>query len=346
MIVMHHFSVHGGFEFSADTITLNRLWVQFLQIGGKIGVNIFVLISGYFLISSEKVKTEKALKLWIQIFSYSIVIFIIFILTKTESFGIKSLIFNCIPISSARWWFASTCFVMYLLFPYINKMLCSFDKKLYQRFLLLLTFIWCIIPTFTTRNFESNNLLWFVYLYAISGYIRLYVDIIKIKAKVSLLIACLTLILTFISAIFFDILGLKYVAFANHSTYFYDMQKLPILIVSVFMFVGFLYIKIGYKRIINIISSATFGVYLIHDNNYIRPFLWKTLFVNASYQDSRLLIPYSLIVIAIVFSGCTIIELIRINLIEKNYIRLLQYIAKNIDKYKEKVYSLKLFERI
>ena len=72
MIIAHHFSFHGGFKFSSDTITATRFWVQFLLIGGKIGVNIFMLISGYFLVSARSLKTNKVLKLWLQIFTYSV----------------------------------------------------------------------------------------------------------------------------------------------------------------------------------------------------------------------------------------------------------------------------------
>ncbi len=68
IIIAHHFAVHSGFEFSNDAVTVNRLWIQFIQIGGKTGVNVFVLISGYFLITSKTLKTSKAIKLWLQIF--------------------------------------------------------------------------------------------------------------------------------------------------------------------------------------------------------------------------------------------------------------------------------------
>ena len=37
LIVAHHFAVHGGFDFPLANITVNRLWIQFIQIGGKIG---------------------------------------------------------------------------------------------------------------------------------------------------------------------------------------------------------------------------------------------------------------------------------------------------------------------
>lgn len=38
--------------------------------GGKIGVNVFVLISGYFLIIAPKIKISKVIKLWLQIAFY------------------------------------------------------------------------------------------------------------------------------------------------------------------------------------------------------------------------------------------------------------------------------------
>lgn len=68
MIVAHHFSVHGGFEMYISSLQLNTIFLQFLQFGGKIGVNIFVLISGYFLINTDNIKVKKIIKLWISNF--------------------------------------------------------------------------------------------------------------------------------------------------------------------------------------------------------------------------------------------------------------------------------------
>ncbi len=62
LIVAHHFSVHGGFDFSSTSFSVNRLYIQFLAMGGKIGVDIFVIISGYFLITSNKINIAKVLK--------------------------------------------------------------------------------------------------------------------------------------------------------------------------------------------------------------------------------------------------------------------------------------------
>lgn len=48
LIVAHHFSVHGGFDFSSTSFSVNRLYIQFLAMGGKIGVDIFCYYFGIF----------------------------------------------------------------------------------------------------------------------------------------------------------------------------------------------------------------------------------------------------------------------------------------------------------
>lgn len=92
-----------------------------------------------------------------------------------------------------------------------------------------------------------------------------------------------------------------------------------------------------FHKWINITASATFGVYLIHDNKIVRSFLWMSLFKNYRYQDSIMIIPYSIGVVAIVYIICTMVDLVRKNLFEKSYMRI-------IDKYS--VSWLKIFREI
>ncbi|WBB07059.1 acyltransferase [Streptococcus alactolyticus] len=331
LIVAHHFSVHGGFDFSSTSFSVNRLYIQFLAMGGKIGVDIFVIISGYFLITSNKINIAKVLKFWLQILFYSVVIYAIFVFAGNE-FSIKELIQSFFPIIFQKWWFASTYFVLYLLSPYLNRLLNSFSKGDYQKYLLLLTVMWCIIPTFTTRPLESNNLIWFIYLYSLAAYIRLHKLFDHLNARLCILTALFIGFLTYLSAVLFDILGLKFSIFSNHATYFFGMQMLPILLVSIFIFIGFSKINIGYVKWINVISSATFGVYLIHDNRpYIRDLLWKTLFNNTFYSDSNMLILYSIGVTLLVYITCTIMELGRIYLLEKNYMTLVNRFSNKLE---------------
>lgn len=65
-IVICHFATHGGFDFDTTTVTVPKLWWYFMEMGGNFGVNIFVLISGYFLIVSKNrvFNFKRVLKFW------------------------------------------------------------------------------------------------------------------------------------------------------------------------------------------------------------------------------------------------------------------------------------------
>lgn len=66
MIIAHHYSVHGGWDIPNE-LSYNRIIVQFLSLGGKLGVNCFVLITGYFMINS-KFNINKFAKIVGQVF--------------------------------------------------------------------------------------------------------------------------------------------------------------------------------------------------------------------------------------------------------------------------------------
>ena len=329
LIVFHHFAVHGGFEWGTQSLTIPYFWYNLIAMGGKIGANVFVLISGYFMVNSNGsiFNFKKVLKFWGQIFFYSIAIYCIFILAGVSKFGIVSFVKTIFPITFGSWWFASTYFVLFLIHPFLNKLLHCLGKKSYQRLLVLLIICWCIIPTFTTSPYESNSLLWFITLYTIAGYIRIYGLNPRYTSKHYFILCGIFSALTYLSNVVFSFLGTKWSIFASHTRYFYGEQKLPVLLVALTLFMAFATLKMSYHKSINIIASATFGVYLIHDNELTRHFLWLNVFKNAQYQDSLMLIPYSIGVVILVYITCTVIDLVRQQILEKPCMKIVNHYA-------------------
>lgn len=319
MIVAHHLGVHSDFDFTGNMLLVNRLWIHFLQMGGKIGVNLFVLISGYFLVTASSIKPGKAVKLWLQMLTYSVVLFWLLILLWDGIFDWNRFLGSFSPFLGNTWWFASTYFVLYLLSPFVNIWLKAMPKKTYQQFLLLLTLCWCVIPTFLKKSLESNSLLWFLYLYALAGYLRLHFDFSTVRAGVLYSVAAGIALLTFLLATVLYSFGVTSVLDPVSFDYLYGMQQLPILLISVALFVGVSALKVSYSPVINIVSSATFGVYLIHDYGAMRAVLWQHILKNWLYEDSVFLIPYTIAQVIAVFSVCTGIELLRIYLVERFY---------------------------
>ena len=321
MIMFHHFAYHGNFEWNFNEVTLPHLWYDFILMGGKVGVDIFVLISGYFLIeNTEKLfQPKKLLKFWGQVVFYSIMTYLLSVMLRLNAFEIKQLIKVCLPITYPGWWCASTDFMLYLIHPFLNKLLHGLSKTEYQYLILMMVLCWSIIPTATTQLFESNSLLWFVTLYGIAGYVNLYGGNQKLQSKHYFSLYFMVLIITYTVSTTFLFLGTKKEEWSTHAIDIFEIERLPILLMAITLFMGFLTLKMNYHKWINMIASATFGVYLIHDSSYIRYYLWTNIFKINQYQDSTFLILYSILVVFILYVSCTMIDLIRKKLVEKPY---------------------------
>lgn len=69
-IVAGHSVLHGGVEMP---LTVNGIFALVMTQGSRIGVNIFVLLSGYFS-ATKVIYIDKIKKIYIQVWTYSIMI--------------------------------------------------------------------------------------------------------------------------------------------------------------------------------------------------------------------------------------------------------------------------------
>lgn len=326
MIVGCHFATHGGFSFSTSEITVPQIWWHILEMGGCFGVNVFMMISGYFLITntSLRIKKDKVIILWLQILFFSVLLFFVAFPLGYGDASLKTIVKSVLPVTYSAWWFASVYFVIYLLHPYINIALNHMDQKQYRYFLGLLLLIWSIIPSLTTSEFQSNRLIEMLIMYCIAGYIRRFGLLEKLNSMkwggLWLLFSAITLL----SSVVLLALGKKWPVLAAHSTYLYTNTSLLTIARTISFFMMYLKMKMPCRPLVNRISSAMFGVYLLHDSKLLRTYLWNDLFHNASYQNKLILIPYSIAVTIIVFAVCTLVDLIRTNVIESPIKRIIR----------------------
>ena len=83
---------------------------------------------------------------------------------------------------------------------------------------------------------------------------------------------------------------------------------------------------------INLISSTTFGIYLIHDSDLFRHYLWKGILNTTRFYTSDHIIFHAVISVVVVFITCCLIEMARIFLLEVNYMPCLRCIANTVEK--------------
>lgn len=283
---------------------------NFIALGGKIGVYLFVLITGYFMLHS-KISVKKIVKLWLPIFFWSVVLALFFGGTITHELTIKSMTASLFPILSDQYWFMSTYIFMYLLTPLMNKMLLAIDIK--EELLLVFVGIIVTFPESHLYGIVTNSqLLYFCFVYCFGGLIRKHELLSQNWFKILTTILFWLGILTNVLVSF----GFSFIGFEFHKQLKYSSVLVSggticiFLAISIFTWLGGK--NIGYNKFINNIAATTFGIYLIHDNNFVRNFLWNDLLhmKHLSFQPAYIVF-YVLLVCVIIFVICSLLEFIR-----------------------------------
>ena len=273
----------------------------------------------------QEATIKKYLKFLLQILFWNVLIGIVFLLLGYERFSLKLVVntlfpFNNVGNSGA---FISSYLFFYLCIPFINTMLIGMNKRMHQRFLIGAIFMFSILPSIGFRTVFSS-IIWFTIVYMLGAYIRLYYNLAKSTqfygyCSIALLILSLGSIPIMLKV------GNMFGKFAPYFLVNGENKLFPLtLAVSWFMF--FSNLKIGSNRVINLVSSACFGVLLIHANsNAMRTWLWKDIVDCVGHYGVPWMMAYAFMSVVVIYIVCTILELIRIRYIEKGILDMVYY---------------------
>lgn len=330
LIVSHHYVVNSGISqfYDFNNITGNMIFLQLFGFAGKIGINCFVFITGYFMIKSQ-FKFEKLLKLYLEIKFYRWILYIIFVISGYESFSISGMVKPIFNIAyGVGLGFTGTFVFLYMLIPFINAMLLNLNQKLHLILIGILVFLYTIISTFLFHDTYSN-LGWMITTYIIAAYVRLYPCKWFENKKLYIWSTIFSVALSWASILVVDFVGSK-VGFKNYYHMVANEHKFLALACSFSLFMLFKNIKIKQNKVINTIAASTFGVLLIHANSdAMRKFLWQDVLHNTSYYNSPFLIVHAILSVILVYVVCVCIDQVRIHLLEKP---LFSYIEKRKNK--------------
>jgi len=323
LIVVSHFAVHSPFEFSGTRMSLNQIYTQ-ITVLGNVGVNVFVLISSTFLFRRgyEHYSPKRVFPLWRAMLFYSIIFYAIFVLTETIPFSTKDFIKSLFPISFETWWFGTTYIILFLFYPFLNILIDRLDKRYYILLLAVVFIIWCIVPTLTGQSLKSNDIIWFVCLYFLAGFLEKQQNRTNRKPSYYFLRALLFYVLYCISIIAIDFASMTIPALKDRVLYFSDKQRLIILPLSVYLFLGFRNMKEFYSPTLNQISRSMFGVYLISEYPTMREYIWSVWNPVLKYTETNVFILFAVGYCALVFILCSVAEMMRLHTIEVIMFRL------------------------
>lgn len=298
MVILIHCYLYGGYYNEAVAVGgVVREASTFMRIAFRPAVNIFLLITGFFMVKAP-VNIEKSFSrtksVYLRIFFYSLVFSAVFLLLGSEycvpfandtPYPIKTVVLNGLfPLTSQSWYYLTNYILLCLLAPFINIALQNITKKQYLKLLAVLTFLLCfwvnaisIYPfklwvsnLFLTSISDGKSLFSFIYVYIIGGYVGLHV---KKREKPDFRYLLFALAILCVNYLLHSNLPktIGYTSISmNYSNPFVIGQ-------GVFMLLFFkdLHFK---NKFVNFLGSTTLGVYAIHEFRFIRPLIWKEWF--------------------------------------------------------------------
>lgn len=344
-IISHHYVVNSGvteyFDFSH--ITVNMIFLQLWGMWGKTAINVFVLITGYFM-CTKQLTVKRFMKMYLEAKFYCISFFLIFLIFGYEQLTLKNifLIFfgNVHNIGNG---FTASFFMFYLFIPFYNKLLDHLNKIEHLILIGLLLVIYTGASTFFFCSTVFNEPVWYMVLYFVAAYIKKFGANTWLKRNRKIApIVCMLIILAYISVFFVDYVGAQF-GFTNWQFMVADSNKFLAFMIGTGAFLIFNNLKIGHSSKINKIAASTFGVLCIHANSdTMRFWLWKQILnVRGMYFDNLAnLILHAAISILMIFVICISIDIMRIHFIERpfmNYLTRYKWFNANILELLEQV---------
>ena len=333
VIVAHHYVVSSGLQ---ETIVGNmapQFKDYFLLLwgwGGKTGINCFVLITGYFMCRSQ-ITAKKFIKLLAEVEFYNIVIYAAFCLTGYTAFAWKDLLDQIILFKTIQDGFTPCFLLFYLAIPFLNKLIFALTEKEHRLLLVWCLGVYTLIPS-AGGLVSFNYVTWFGVVYLVAAYLRLYPNAWTENKTFCAAAAAGTLLLSWLT-----VLGSVWLTKDGESGlvwpygWVYDSNKLLALLTAVCAFLFFKNLKMGYSKTINTIAASAFGVLCIHANsNTMRQWLWHDVCNNVGAYQTGASVLHAVVCVAVIYAACTLLDALRIRLMERPLLRWLEGKGENI----------------
>lgn len=179
LIIFLHSIDHSGVLENAENCGAGMyFYVRFTYALCQVCVNIYVMLSGYFMVNS-KFRLHKLVTLWMEAAFYSFVLKLLFMVIGKDAFSILSLASCFFPILTGRYWFLTIYAGMYLISPFLNLLIHAMNMRQHGMLNLCLFAImslWVSLhPSIAGMNSGGGwGLAWFVVMYMVAAWLRLY----------------------------------------------------------------------------------------------------------------------------------------------------------------------------
>lgn len=320
MIIILHYLNKGGLilPYTQDNSTVNYAG-HLIEAFCIVAVNCYVLLGGYFMVESVW-KPGRVVSLAAQILFYSLLIPVVLICAGVVSPGELSVydwLNYVLPVETEHYWFASAYLILYLFAPLLAAGVKAVDQRTLRIIIGVLALYFCIwksvVPATLATDRYGYDFGWFLFLFLIAAYIRLYgLPGLEKKRNAAVLYVSMCLGIFLLTAV----TGSLAEAFPPLA-YYMDMpdtyNHILCLLASVGLFMLFKTMKPREGRsaeLIRRLAPYTFGVYLLHEHILIR-YQWMQWLRVDTVRGSWAFIPHMIGCVAVVYAAGTMIDWLR-----------------------------------
>lgn len=334
MITTYHIVLYSGI-FEIGAYTYNKLLAYFLYPLGKIGVGCFIILMGYFMVTS-KFKIEKILKIVLETFFYSAIC--IFLWSYRMNYSINlitdvSTYFT--PTISIKYWFISFYVFVYFISPLLNVILNNLTVDKLKKIIILGLILICVPYCIFGKRFMANDTTYFIFLYLLGGTLRISNFNFKTK-KQSVFMAIINFAIITIIMVATILINKVFNTDIDPLRFGYE-YSIFIIMASVGLFLTFKNIKMKSNKVINFISKSMLAVYLFSDHQLYKSVLWDIDFKMKEYLFKPVYIFGIRILFALfmIFIFAIILDTLRREILEKNLfkIKILNKICTKFNSY-------------
>lgn len=288
MVTMLHYLDKGGvLPDLTGSLGPNGYAAWVLELLSIVAVDIYMLISGFFLVESG-FKTKRLVQLICQVLFYSLLIPLALMacgILDPSQLTLYQILYYVFPVQMVHYWFITAYVTMYLFSPILRIAVKGMKKEQLRLVIILLLLFLSVSKSVIPVQLTMDNLgydgLWFICVYLVAAYLRLYgMEELKEKklAQKGFLLYFILSAAMFCLTFFIRFLYMKTGKFGYFITTVCGYNHILTLLAAVCLFVGFYNWKIRegvLSRIILRIAPYSLGVYLLQEHWEIRT-LWPS----------------------------------------------------------------------
>lgn len=257
----------GGFKYVTDG-SINQCYLYLIENMFVCAVDLFIMISAFYLSTTKKRKIIKVVELNLQVIVFRVAGYLISVLIDGEQISLKAIIGNMLPVN----YFVILYSVLYILSPYINVLLEKISKQDFKKLVLWLIGLFSIwtslvdlLENIVGHTFDGlstvgaygsqygYSIVNFVLLYFIGAYIR--VNKIQLKKRTATISILVLLCVMFFVSLLEHKIGLA------ESVWYYNNPLVIVMAALVLLlFMNFNYCNRG----INELAKGAFTCFLFH----------------------------------------------------------------------------------